>query len=668
MPVVLGIDTGGTFTDAVLVDHGSGQVVAQAKALTTRADLSVGIREAMARVLAEIPDGAREVRLVSVSTTLATNAIVEGKGSAVCTLLIGYEGQVRNVASLARELGTERYAMIPGGYDITGAEIQPLDLAAARQAILEHAPHVQGFAISGFFGTRRPDHEIAVRDLVRALTSLPVTCGHDLTQRLDALRRAATVTLNASLIPLLCDLIAAVERSMAAEGVHAPLMVVKGDGSLMASAVAKERPIETILSGPAASAVGAQHLADAGEAVVVDMGGTTTDIATLRRGRPRLAVQGARVGRWRTMVEAIDAHTAGIGGDSCVSADEQGRLRVGPRRVTPLAWTAAAHPEIRAELEEQRTLIASRPREATGEFLLLQQDYSVDGPGDPPAARELRAALRQGPVSMRRAEGLLRYPTLYAGYLEGLERRGFVVRSGFTPTDAAHVLGTFCAWDVEAARLGATLMASRLGSEVEQLCTTVMEQTAQQIAREIIAKAMGDDGLNGHHPDLDSGLIANALTPADGALLSLSLRLRPTIVAVGAPVALYFPRVAELLHTRLEIPAHSDVANAVGAVVGSVVARVYALVAPQQEGEIMRVNLPGEVADFATLSEALAYAQTRGRELARTEALRSGAVDVQVEVERDDRTAPVANAWGQDVYVETRFQITAVGRPRLPGD
>jgi len=82
----------------------------------------------------------------------------------------------------------------------------------------------------------------------------------------------------------------------------------------------------------------------------------------------------------------------------------------------------------------------------------------------------------------------------------------------------------------------------------------------------------------------------------------------------------------------------------------------------------MRVNLPGEVADFATLSEALAYAQTRGRELARTEALRSGAVDVQVEVERDDRTAPVANAWGQDVYVETRFQITAVGRPRLPGD
>ncbi len=665
MAVSLGIDTGGTFTDAVLLDHDSGQVVAQAKAVTTRGDLSIGIREAMTRVLSDLPEGPREVRLVSLSTTLATNAIVEGKGAPVCTLLIGYEGQVKNVASLARELGTDRYALIPGGHDISGEEVQPLDLAAARLAILEHAPHVQGFAVSGFFGTRRPDHEIAVRDLVRALTQLPVTCGHELTQRLDALRRAATVTLNASLIPLLCDLIAAVERSMASEGIRAPLMVVKGDGSLMAAAVAKDRPIETILSGPAASAVGARHLAGADEAIVVDMGGTTTDIALLRRGRPRLSAQGATVGRWRTMVEAIDAHTAGIGGDSAIGVDEQGNLRVGPQRVVPLSWAAANYGAVRTELEEQLDLVEERPQEANGEFLIMLRDFPAEAAGDPPTARDLRAALRQGPLSLRRAYALLRYPSLYAGYLQGLERRGVLIRSGFTPTDAAHVLRLFDEWDAGAARLGAALLGYHLGLEEQDLCRDVMEQTAQQIAREIITKAMSDDGLNGHHPDIDSGLITSALIPTEGSLLSLNLQLRPTIVAVGAPVAIYFPRVAELLHTRLVVPEHSSVANAVGAVVGSVVARVYALVAPQQEGDIMRVNLPGEAADFPTLPEALAYAESRGRELARAEALRAGAAEVEVEVERDDRTAPVANAWGRDVFVETRIQVTAVGRPRL---
>jgi N-methylhydantoinase A/oxoprolinase/acetone carboxylase beta subunit len=665
MALALGIDTGGTYTDAVLVDHETSRVIAQAKALTTKGDLAVGIRQAMERVLWERPSGGGEVRLVSLSTTLATNAIVEGSGAPVCALLIGYEGRTKDVASLVRALGTERYALIPGGHDISGEEFQPLDLAAARRAIVAHAPHVQAFAISGFFGTRSPAHELAVRDLVRSLTPLPATCGHELTHRLDALRRAATVTLNASLIPLLRDLIAAVEAAMQAEGLRAPLMVVKGDGSLMAAAVAMERPIETILSGPAASAVGARHLAGAEDAVVVDMGGTTTDIALLRKGRPRLSPQGAEVGRWRTMVEAIDAHTAGIGGDSRVAYDEQGDLCVGPRRVMPLSWLSSVHGGVRPELEEQAALLARRPQEATGEFLVLLREYPLGEAGEPPTAAELLEALRQGPLSLRRVQGLLRYPSLYAGYLERLERRGAVARAGLTPTDAAHVLGLYDAWDGAAALFGARLLAERHGLEVEALCRRVIELASRQVAREIVTKAMGEDGLNGHHAEVDSALVASALLPQDDGLLDLTLRLRPAIVAVGAPVGTYLPRVADLLHTRLIVPEHSAAASAVGAVVGSVVSRVHVLVAPQQEGEVLRVNLPGEAVEFGTLPEALAYAQARGVELAREGALRAGAAEVEIEVERQDRTAPVANGWGQDVYVETRFLVTALGRPRL---
>ena len=129
-------------------------------------------------------------------------------------------------------------------------------------------------------------------------------------------------------------------------GISAPLMVVKGDGSLVRAEWAMQRPIETILSGPAASVVGAWHLAAAaGDVWVVDMGGTTTDIAALREGRPRLNPEGAQVAGWRTMVEAVDVHTVGLGGDSQVRVDGKlgpDWLTIGPRRVVPLCLLASA--------------------------------------------------------------------------------------------------------------------------------------------------------------------------------------------------------------------------------------------------------------------------------------------------------------------------------------
>src|SRR5690606_4555973 len=119
--------------------------------------------------------------------------------------------------------------------------------------------------------------------------------------------------------------------------IQAPLMVVKGDGSLIAAEAALASPVETILSGPAASLVGARHLSGETDVVVVDMGGTTTDIALLRDGRPVLASEGATVGGWKTMVEAVAVHTYGLGGDSEVRCDEAGDLVVGPRRAVPLS-------------------------------------------------------------------------------------------------------------------------------------------------------------------------------------------------------------------------------------------------------------------------------------------------------------------------------------------
>src|SRR5262249_57514246 len=168
----------------------------------------------------------------------------------------------------------------------TGDEQAPLDVPALEAAIQAHAPNVAAFAVSGFFSVRNPAHELAARALIGRLTGKPVSGGRELTSKLDAPRRALTTALNARLIPQLQQLIRAVEGLMAEKDVRVPLMVVKGDGSLVSAEFALARPVETILSGPAASVVGARHLAGEEDVVVADMGGTTTDIALLTRGLP----------------------------------------------------------------------------------------------------------------------------------------------------------------------------------------------------------------------------------------------------------------------------------------------------------------------------------------------------------------------------------------------
>ena len=332
MPILLGIDTGGTYTDAALLDERSGRVVAAAKALTTRHDLAAGIRGAARSVLGESGVDPASVALVSLSTTLATNALVEGQGGRVGLVLAGFDAASASRAGLVDALRGGPCVRIGGGHDAAGCAHEALDLSALDRAIPALEGSVDAFAVAGMFSVRNPEHEIAVRDRLRERTGRPVTCGHELSSRLDGPRRAMTCVLNARLVPMVQRLLEAAERSFEALGVSAPMMVVRGDGALVSAGVARLKPVETILSGPAASLVGASHLADEGDAVVSDMGGTTTDHALLEGGRPRLDPDGATVGGFRTMVEAVAMRTVGLGGDSEVrwaSAGQAAEERAG---------------------------------------------------------------------------------------------------------------------------------------------------------------------------------------------------------------------------------------------------------------------------------------------------------------------------------------------------
>ena len=328
---MLGIDTGGTYTDAVLFDETAG-VLASGKSLTTKHDLALGVGRAVDSVLGE---SAADIELVSLSTTLATNAIVESQGSPVGLILVGQGPEALKRSDLSRALRGDPVVFVTGGHTAAGDEQAPLDEAAVLAGLSEHSSKVAAFAVASLFAVRNAAHEQRVRDIVRDHTGLPVTCSHELSSNLDAPRRALTALLNARLIPFLQQLILATRQMLEDRGIGAPLMVVLGDGSLVAAEEALKRPVETILSGPAASAVGARYLSGKNDVLISDIGGTTTDIAILRNGWPALNVQGATVGGWRTMVEAVAVHTVGLGGDSEVHAGAG--LALGPRRVVPLS-------------------------------------------------------------------------------------------------------------------------------------------------------------------------------------------------------------------------------------------------------------------------------------------------------------------------------------------
>jgi len=657
--IALGIDTGGTYTDAALLDDATGEVLASAKALTTRHDLSIGIGQAMAAVLGEHGAPPAQVGLVALSTTLATNAIVEGQGNPACLLLVGYDPALIQQYGFDRELATQDVVYLRGGHDGLGNEVDPLDEAGARAAIRARQDEVEAFAVSGYFGVRNPAHELRVRALVEELTSLPVTCGHELTTRLDSVRRATTAALNARLIPLLRELIATVRRTLDEQGIAAPLMVVKGDGSLVRAEWAMRRPIETILSGPAASVVGAGHLAGRGDVWVVDVGGTTTDIAVLRDGRPRRNPEGAQVGGWRTMVEAVDVRTVGLGGDSQVHLDGDGRLRIGPRRVAPLCLLASEHPAV---VEELRRQAAARRRDnLAGRFALTQRRPTGPLPDSEQALLDYLAA---GPRSLAALSGALPYSAMVARQVESLETRRLVLQAGFTPTDALHVLGRFRRWEAEASRLGAELLAAQARLSPGAFCERVVAGVSSQVARELVAKVLSDEDatLAWDREPTAVALLDRALGDAAGSELSCQLRLGRPVVAVGAPVEAYMPAVAQRLHTELVIPRHTEVGNAVGAVVGGVIQQLRVLIRPLDGDQGVRLHLPDGVRDMATVEKGVAYAHQVVPAQLEALARQAGAEQFEMQVTREDRIAPIRAGWGERIYLGTDLTFTAVGR------
>lgn len=617
MALIMGIDTGGTYTDGAIVDPVSKRVLCKSKVFTKKHDLLSSIRDCMDQLaLCET----EKISMVCISTTLATNAIVEGRRGSVGILLIGDETEKQFPADICIRL--------QGKLDIKGREIESIDRNEVLEAIGCLKNQVDAVAISGYASVRNPSHELQVKEIVREKLRLPVISAHELTSQLGYYERTVTVALNAGLIPMIGELVNAVKEVLKSRSMDVPIMVVKGDGSLMSESFAIEKPIETILSGPAASITGAVFLTGHKNAVILDMGGTTTDIAKVSEGRVKNRKNGATVGGWSPRIQAADICTFGIGGDSRIQITPEGELSIGPQKVQPLCVAGSQYPNLIHELASIRDNIEHGPEPKETDCLVLLK--ITEGVKLSKLEKGIINILRDGAHSLLFvAKALNKRPeALNPGRLE---KENIIQRIALTPTDILHAAGKYHQWDETVSLIVTEIFAQKMGKTVLDFLKTAESCMTNQLIN----------------------VCRESISDMEGSRL----------IAIGAPVDAWLPAVSEQLQTTLIIPEHAEVANAIGAAVGRIIETVDVLIRPGREHIGYILHAPWEYRSFSTLEEAVAYTIPAAGRYVRELAERAGGDRVDISESLENRYTNDDTA-DTKAFIETRIHVTAIGYPK----
>ncbi|MFI5383260.1 MAG: hydantoinase/oxoprolinase N-terminal domain-containing protein [Methanosarcina thermophila] len=660
----LGIDAGGTYTDAVIVRDSDGSVVESSKALTTYPDPLPGMKNAIDMLN---PEYLKDIKLVSVSTTLSTNTILEGTGFPVGLIMVGDY-------VIPEKLPTDYWVAVSGGHNSDGEELKALDLDSVEEFALRVKEKVSAFAVSSYFSNRNPEHELAVKKAVKDLTGHPVVCGHELSQDLGAYERAITAFLNAQLIPITHKFIQAIVKEFEVRGINANLLMLKCDGSVVGIEEALEKPIETIFSGPAASLVGASYLSKFDTCAMIDVGGTSTDVAMMVNGLPQLSNSGAVVGGWQTRVKAIRMETSATGGDSHVWVKGD-RIYIGPRRVIPLCRASVIYPGFKDKLKRNKV--------AKGylcESIQVTKFYVRTGfrPIELKAReREIYRHIGEEPVSFGDLlVALKKRPS--PSVLDSLIQKRLIQAIGFTPTDALHVLGEYTEWDVEAAQIGASMLGRLLKQSPEAFSTETKRRVARNIAEDLIAYLI--EGMP--RSEIDRVLMGRNFTRFSVGI---------PVVLLGGPVKAYVEDLKNLINADFIVPEHAEVGNAVGALVGKGIKRVEILIKTKvipisHEAEAENIDYeahekcpaegimqyetknefivfsPSERKKFDVYSEAVEYAEKLGRQLVMDYMVNAGLQKENIRIDVSRRhLAP--SGW-TDAPLETNLVFVGIGTPK----
>ena len=662
MKLGIGIDTGGTYTDAVIYNFENKTILGTAKSLTTKNDLSIGILGAIDGLPADLT---QQAEIISLSTTLATNACVEDKGGRAKLIFFG--GDVKVIDELGGKYG------LPPSKDIyiqesfskfSGEMEREPDWELFSSQLESGFEHWDGVGIIEMNAMRNGAVvERRAKEIFQGKHDIPVVCGHELFSELNCLQRGASTLLNAGLFPIISEFLVAVKKALTVRNIEATLVIVRSDGSLMSEDFASLRPVETLLCGPAASTIGGTRLTDNPNSIIVDMGGTTTDIALVKDGNPVTVIDGVSVGKWKTFVDGLYVKTLGLGGDSAVHYDGK-KIYLEDYRVTPLCVAAQKYPAIIENLKKLQNRVHTH---FLYEHYMLIKDISKNAKYSD-EEKAFCNALREEPLIFTEAAEAVG-KEIYTLDIKKLVKDGVVQICGITPTDIMHIKGDFDSYCLEASLLGVEFAAHNLEISAQEFCDLVYDEVKRKlylnIVKAILENKYSDYIKNGVNKYIERFINENyeaTKTENRSNLLSMSFCTEYSLVGIGAPIRIFLDDVAKMLGTNAVIPEHYEVANALGAIIGSISATYSVEIKPNNNSEGTTgytVFGNNENKIFKEMADAVDYAVTEAKEGAETEAVKRGAtgkLTVTSDINKHD-----AEARDCTIYLGTTVTARAVG-------
>ena len=512
---------------------------------------------------------------------------------------------------ITKNYSAQKNIQVSGQMSIRGIVVEDIDEAEVKEALMEMKGAISALAVSGYASVRNPAHELRIKEIAGEILGVPVVCGHELTSVLGYDERTVTAVLNASLMPEIADLVKEIKRILVEMHIQTKVMIVKGDGSLMSSDFAEMRPIDTVMSGPAASVIGAATMTDNQNAIVVDIGGTTTDIAGIHSGSVSVKEEGAIVGGWQTRARAVYMQTHGLGGDSYLQLAGDYGIRFGPKRVMPICAAAERYPYLSEELEN----VLGEPSFPDYElypydcYCLMKQPCSADlGPVDELILNELSAGAH---TAYYLGDKVGKHPRHIR--FKRLVQDGYIQKISLTPTDLLHATGEYIRWDAGASRKAIEVAAAsaeeiRLTSEkfIVKAKELFVRQLAFCMAKSVITF---DDGQN-DNVDL---FLRKAIYEEPDSRLKLDLTCSVPVIGLGAPAAAWLPKACQILHSELILAENYEVANALGAAAAEIRIMMEVLIRFYPTEHNFMVYYRGGCKSFFDLKDALGFARATAR-------------------------------------------------------
>jgi N-methylhydantoinase A/oxoprolinase/acetone carboxylase beta subunit len=396
-------------------------------------------------------------------------------------------------------------------------------------------------------------------------------------------------------------------------------------------------------------------------ALVVDMGGTTTDTAALANGMVSVCATGSKIGGHKTHVKALEIRTAGLGGDSLIQWDK-GQFYIGPRRVAPIAWLGATYPGADRTLKFL-DMHLDRHAVSTRDMQILALTGSSDNLALTPQEENILTLLKSRPFSIDeliKRTGVLFEKSLK---LERLEDSFIIQRCGLTLTDLLHVTDRFNRWSKESAETYCRMFSRLTKMDIADMAQDLLDMGVERLTLELLKRQLDEetDPEALHTCPVCRTLVENLLSGGNDQY-AVRIDLKRPVVGIGAPIHFFLPKAAQTLGAEAVLPIDADVANAIGAITSDVVIKRQAVIVPGQLGGFMIRGLVG-ARQFGKFDEADAFVRRELTRMTRDQARAAGTSSRAVELTTVDQIPNTAE--GNPIFIARTIQAKLKGRPDL---